>query len=536
MFGLILLSLTIAVSGGYVDHHIKKEFEKNFHDRCDKYSFVQKYYNMLENDSGRYFIFVHHEKQFKNGGFGDRLGGLVSAAANSIRFNRTLLIQASNGLHQLFQPYHPSIAENSSSFLWQNWANWTRLNEVRQESGDQGTVELDCVSDQPEGFPVDKTRACAMDDGDLSQPIIRFKSNRAYLCHWEKNKNVLAHTQIRQALGITKKTDLFEVAGCLTRLVLWPTDELWRATDEIYNELDRSMSEGRSSKDSIKKPKKKRSKKKSKRKSKKAKRRLMAVSDSDALYTEADSSSNDETVITNANTSYFKHPVFQIGLQFRCGDRWSYTGYYNYGFGGKITDVVKNEGYSEHACVFDVDGENSPEEKSYYMNAGNPYGIGLCGKKLLDKYTTRRIENKVSMDGTMDVGFSREDDEDSSRHTLLYVTSDNVKSSEQMNQTASHPSTLICPQGCHIEMEPTIECFTFTTAHWFILSLSDLIVTQTFTKYNLPTSAFSRFAGIYGLKANSRGNNPFYSGKTCDDEFFSSAYISRMPQGNWFCD
>jgi len=38
---------------------------------------------------------MFHEPGMKNGGLGDRLAGLISAAMMAMRFNRTLLIESS---------------------------------------------------------------------------------------------------------------------------------------------------------------------------------------------------------------------------------------------------------------------------------------------------------------------------------------------------------------------------------------------------------------------------------------------------------
>ena len=155
------------------------------------------------------------------------------------------------------------------------------------------------------------------------------------------------------------------------------------------------------------------------------------------------------------------------------------------------------------------------------------------------------------------------------------MTSDNVFAAQQMNSTAhnwgqqlgsllsqndlysypSRPLSLVGPQGCHIELDQSVECYIFTAAHWFVLALSDVIVAQSFGELNAPTSSFSRYAGLYGLKRGppplsppspSSGQSqseaqhlhpvttPFRSAKYCDD-FYSTKLVSRVAQGNWFC-
>ena len=45
----------------------------------------------------------------------------------------------------------------------------------------------------------------------------------AFSCH-QVEENFLAHAQM-QELGMKADTNLFEMAGCLLRLVMWPTGE-----------------------------------------------------------------------------------------------------------------------------------------------------------------------------------------------------------------------------------------------------------------------------------------------------------------------
>eukprot|EP01035_Chromulina_nebulosa_P002705 gene2705-3690_t len=122
-------------------------------------------------------------------------------------------------------------------------------------------------------------------------------------------------------------------------------------------------------------------------------------------------------------------------------------------------------------------------------------------------------------------------------NTMVFVTSDNIKAGEQTSKLVQHPYTLTTPQGCHIELDPSPACHMFTVSYWFMLSLSNVLVTQLMRMYStsyrvslivksisgthsidgvvdpiLPSSAFSRFAGMYGLKPN-----PYRNLKDCDN-------------------
>ena len=118
-----------------------------------------------------------------------------------------------------------------------------------------------------------------------------------------------------------------------------------------------------------------------------------------------------------------------------------------------------------------------------------------------------------------------------SNKTVVYITADNLMAEYQMKQYTNHFPTIISPQGCHIDLDQSKECYEITTVYWFMLSLSNLLITQTFSDYNAPTSSFSRYAGIYGLFPDS----PFRSGRYCGDTVHSTSVISRIEQGNWFC-
>jgi hypothetical protein len=97
------------IDSSYTTEVLKPAFEKSFHDRCttEKYPFVQKFVDKLENPGDRFVHFVLHEHGFHNGGFGDRLAGLLTATAMALRFDRQLLIQSNNGFDELFEPYRP---------------------------------------------------------------------------------------------------------------------------------------------------------------------------------------------------------------------------------------------------------------------------------------------------------------------------------------------------------------------------------------------------------------------------------------------
>lgn len=106
----LLLSYIPVCKPSYTTDVLRPRFEKAFTDRCtsEKYPFIDRYYKNLENPNNRFVHFVLHEHGLHNGGFGDRIAGLISATAIALRLNRTLLVESGNGFDQLFRPYHPN--------------------------------------------------------------------------------------------------------------------------------------------------------------------------------------------------------------------------------------------------------------------------------------------------------------------------------------------------------------------------------------------------------------------------------------------
>ncbi len=128
--------------------HLKNSFEKTFHKKCDKYPFVQRYVNKLEHPDDTYLTFVYQEPGLRNGGLGDRLGGLITAVAIANRFNRTLLIKATtNEMYKVFRPYHPTdIHAAVPKYTWNNWTSWNHYNS-KYEGNDATEMDIyDCIN------------------------------------------------------------------------------------------------------------------------------------------------------------------------------------------------------------------------------------------------------------------------------------------------------------------------------------------------------------------------------------------------------
>ncbi len=210
--------------------NLKQSFIDSFNNKCNKYPFVKRFTEKIESTDDRFFIFVYQKPGLDNGGFGDRLAGLLSAVAMSIRFNRTLLIKTDNDLHNLFRPYHPKdIISSTPKYNWENF-NWSSYNtnlDFNNMTVHDLTNCINTVSSQ-----------CTMSLGDVAEQQVVFHSNRAFLCKWDNEVNTSARTNMKNILGISEHSNLFEVAGCMLRLALWPTDFLFNEVGRVYEEFE----------------------------------------------------------------------------------------------------------------------------------------------------------------------------------------------------------------------------------------------------------------------------------------------------------
>ena len=113
----------------------------------------------------------------------------------------------------------------------------------------------------------------------------------------------------------------------------------------------------------------------------------------------------------------------------------------------------------------------------------------------------------------------------------MYITSDHSESSNQIKENTNYKNTFITPDGCHVDIDTSSKCNSKTTSYWFSLALSDVIVTQCLKDKPIPgpTSAFSRYAGIYGLN-----KNVFRNAWNCSD-VIPTSILGRNDQGNWMC-
>mmetsp|Transcript_20249 Transcript_20249/g.29029 ORF Transcript_20249/g.29029 Transcript_20249/m.29029 type:complete len:528 (+) Transcript_20249:2-1585(+) len=506
---------TVNGSNYYFRKEMQREFQNNFHDRCDKYAFVHKWVHLLDNPPEKHLIFVYEESGLRNGGLGDRLGGLISAVAMALRFDRQLLLRASNGLENIFRPYHPhDIKTAIPRFTWDN-NNWTSWSKYDGKYCCDDKTEYDlwmCINNGGA-----KITQCGMHDGDVPQPHILLRSNRAYLCSYHNRQGSNANEGMRKQLGIAAGDDLYEAAGCMLRLALWPTDALWDEVDRLYQQFDESVRHPR--------------------------------------HLQSPEPAGWQSV-------HQAGAFFQVGLHFRCGDRsFLLQGGYdaacvwdearrgdaaymsNFLFGSPVqiaqcaNTVLRNHSLSLMAAQYHH-GSHGPGRRGLRAQRGLYEDWGSAPEDKAKALPPPEAALEAAAGGAGSPGAGAVGPAGGASHsagellnTMLFVTSDNVKAAQQMSSVVGHPYSLLTPQGCHIELDPSPQCHMFTVSYWFMLSLSEVIVTQVLPDSLLPepSSAFSKYAGMYGLK-----RDPFRNSLHCDDivPTLKSGYVSS---GNWWC-
>eukprot|EP01039_Chlorochromonas_danica_P007515 gene7515-8312_t len=485
--------------------YLQNQFTQAFYDRCWKYSVFREYTRQLENghlSNRRFVVFVFHQKRLRNGGLGDRLAGLISAMNFAIRFNRTLLVRSENKIGRLFSPFHP-LPEVRARLSYENWTQWATGYNPSWENHDETEHDMwYCINNVGTGSP-----RCSLEWGDVNQQIILLRSNRCYLCRdWNLPPSVASHQDLLHLLSGEDKPkgnhssssssdsdrhplspDLYELGGCMLRMAFWPTDLLWKEVDRYYSEVakDLHLTEKLEFDE--------------RRRSKQRRRKLSA---------------NGKKKKGGASTG----PFYQIGMHFRCGDH----------------AYISGTSFDSH-CIYngtylDFTAKETSHAYNGAMVEGTPYDLGKCAARVAENQTNWLVDQHIPIAGR------GESIEPSSQLLLSMGASDNFQSTKQMIDVSLSSNNrigggLLSPSGCHIELQDSFECLLITVSTWFALSLSDAIVIQTIrdARYPIPSSAFSRYAGLYSLK-----RNVFRDARHCD-EIPDHQVMGISQQGNWFC-
>ena len=250
---IFTLFLVVCARGaGFSSYGVRHAFEKTFDETCPKYPFVQAYLKQINSNphpDDKYVIYSFAEHGMgSNGGLGDRLAGLVTAVAFAMRTGRRLLIVADSPFKSAFVPYHTSNRAQSNAdkkdsdlpnarFHWQNW-KWSGYDD---SYANNTTFTHGCVN--PKGR---RSVACALDsEGRVPYEnfkVVKHRGNRCYLCRWALKPELQGmQNELQKMLGVNRKTDLYEMAGCLLRLVMWPSEDLWARIDTYVEEQDPTL-------------------------------------------------------------------------------------------------------------------------------------------------------------------------------------------------------------------------------------------------------------------------------------------------------
>eukprot|EP00981_Chlorochromonas_danica_P001368 scaffold292_cov161-Ochromonas_danica.AAC.6 len=480
--------------------HLRTQFNQTFYDRCGKYSLIRDYTKHLESghlSRDRFVVFVFQEKGLSNGGLGDRFAGLITAMNFAIRFNRTLLVRSENQFGRLFTPFHP-LPEVRARLSYDNWTQWATSYDRSWENHDETEHDMwYCIN--AGGNP-----RCTLEHGDVSQPVILFRSNRCFLCYdWFHHLSSSAHNDLLRLVSEVdgEKKDsfssggdhhsspvpnLFEIGGCLLRLAAWPTDLLWKEVDRYYSELSGHL-------------------------------HLTEKTKHDDKLHEV----NQRRKLVGGNDSKKKAgPFFQIGMHFRCGDHSFQPS------ASGTSNCVYNDSY------IDFLSKESTNINRGIMIEGTPHDLGKCAAIVAANQTKWLVGHHIPIAERGETNF------DPSSHQLLVSlgSSDNMDAAKQMVDVSLSTSRhiaggLLSPSGCHVDVHDMFECLKSTVVTWFALSLSDVLVVQTpaDAHYPAPASAFSRYAGLYSLK-----KNIFRDARHCD-EAPDDQIMGLTQQGNWFC-
>lgn len=229
----------------------RRQFHQSFVSVCGNMSWLADYFQRkyaspaMNSPSQKYAIYVFDDINIRarNGGLGDRLGGLVTAFLWAVRTNRTFLIENHNtALARLFQPNLNFRGGSSSKMRWNDKA-WA-VHSQRRNILEGQRVYLWCVNPKPSRLhcaldaSTSTTTTAEIIAGYNQYDEVRIRLNRCYLCRWMRNPSLPAYEEMRHLLRLShekmKAVDLIQFSGCILRALLWPTDRLWTEFKQIY--------------------------------------------------------------------------------------------------------------------------------------------------------------------------------------------------------------------------------------------------------------------------------------------------------------
>jgi hypothetical protein len=466
----------VHISGEY--EHLLTKYQSKFDKVCAKYSFIQRYNELMKEKPDRYIIYVFHDNHASTSGLGDRIAGMITAMAYSLRFRRIFLIQGDAAFEKSFKPYFYAN-ESDDHYAWHSW-DWSGW---KKEFADEVSSQY-CINPRP-GRTV-----CALDhDSDVR--VLKYYSNRSYLCRWLTKSSLNLQEDLLNSLNITLTTNLFEVAGCFLRLAMYPTKSMWKTILSLQ--------------------------------------KVSLVNRKHFETTATTNSSISSSVVPNSaassSSSHLVSSALQVGVHFRCGDS-------SFSSSSAIAHTPNPR------CVYSPDHKWEGTLFLDEISMESPLDLARCAQKKANEYSLSSPSSSIEL--TLN-----------SSPISVLIASDNRDTSKQIIHHLSHNLTLFHPpSSCHIDFQKShADCSLSTLSQWFLLSLSDMIITQSALKYDMntlytdneemkylqdpypkqiaPISAFSRYALIYGLSSDH-----LYYGNCTD---VNVTTIGHSTHGNWVC-
>jgi hypothetical protein len=333
-------------------------------------------------------------------------------------------------------------------FGWNDYLKWSHF-DVKLANHDETEYDLYYCINNGGG----KSSDCSLDHGDVSQPIILYRSNRVYLCHYEKQgEGNRAHQELRNILGVNASADLYEVAGCLLRLALWPTKELWHDIDEsyyqdLYSRILHQEKQSEKKEKDVSREKKER----------KLRRQLLEKGHQEIHYLMENESLFDFSgdLLRKRRNLFAQQQETEKKSKFRFGDEPppeeiakereqeeeedrqiifqhpSHHHYHNHQSSSSSSASASpsstvssssqssffqigvhfrcgDHGYAHQANEYDCAYDPGHHSENSYMLEGNPYELSLCVNELLHNHTLELIQNhRVIMSGEKKFFFHR---------------------------------------------------------------------------------------------------------------------------------
>jgi hypothetical protein len=371
--------------------NLREQFTIRFYDQClhpDKYlPFVNEFIEQQSHAHKKFLLFLYNDESLDLGGFGDRVSGAITAFINAVVTKRSFFMSSTNnGFDELFRPFNPiEIPDPRNSpasipiqqpKLWSNWREWSGFDDWHANHLDfaekRSEYEYNMTNCFNLGGDFDEVvhRNCSVLDNGLDEvyPIVNFASNRALICYYllpmDPSKPRIGRNtseELQRLFGLDRNQTshgprLYELTGCILRLLLWPTERLWKLIDQHYEEMIR-FKETYQEDESL----------------------LSKLGDEfyQTLETSSDSliHRSNELSESGSFTRDNSH-IQQFALHLRCGDYYSYS------------DHLKNGSHDiSQECLYTDDRERVIDTKKALLDYGNVKDNVDCLIQMIDFQT-----------------------------------------------------------------------------------------------------------------------------------------------------